>query len=132
MTGAVSFLVVDDEAPVRLLIRAVLAADGHEVVEAVKGEQAMTHLSRRRFDVAITDIFMAEKDGYELILEARRLYPGLRVIAVSGGGTFIATEDWDPLRIAARMGADETLAKPFNRTALRQAVARCLHGGRAC
>ncbi|MGE0747484.1 MAG: response regulator [Rhodospirillales bacterium] len=120
-----SILIVDDAAPVRMMIRTILAHDGYDLVEAANGVQALAILRRRAFDVLITDIFMAEKDGYELIMEARQIDPGLQTIAVSGG-QFVAGSGWDPLRTAARMGADETLSKPFSREALLSAVARCL------
>lgn len=125
MTARASILVVDDAAPVRTMIRTILAQDGYDIAESANGVQALAMLRRRAFDVLITDIFMAEKDGYELIMEARQLYPALQTIAVSGG-QFVAGSGWDPLRTAARMGAHETLSKPFTRDALRNAVARCL------
>jgi len=126
MTAKASFLVVDDEAQVRTMIATFLEQAGHEVVEAANGVEALELLRQCSFDVMITDIFMAEKDGYELIMEARQLYPTLRTIAVSGGGQFLPEAGWNPLRIAGRMGADETLSKPFTRKALCAAVARCL------
>ena len=79
-------LVVDDEADVRGFLRRVLAKLGHEVSEAPDGAEALRLLDTSAFDLVITDAYMAEVDGMELL--ARIQQRGLRVpvVMISGGG----------------------------------------------
>jgi YesN/AraC family two-component response regulator len=67
----------------------------------------------------LTDLIMPEKEGLETIGSLRRLYPQLRIIAMSGGGRGNAM---DYLRTASMMGAKQTLVKPFSSEELRKAL----------
>ena len=62
-------------------------------------------------DVVITDIIMLQKSGYEVIWDLRKMYPEVKIIAISGGG---ATDKKDVLRSAKKMGAHCCLQKPFD------------------
>jgi PAS domain S-box-containing protein len=66
-------LVVDDDSDARELVTAVLVASGAQVVSATSAVEALHELARKRFDVLVSDIGMAEMDGYELISQVRRL-----------------------------------------------------------
>jgi CheY-like chemotaxis protein len=61
-------------------------------------------------DLVITDIIMPEKEGIELIIELRRDFPYVKIIAVSGGGQRM--ESATCLSLAKGLGAVRTLAKP--------------------
>ena len=67
----------------------------------------------------VTDIIMPEVDGIGLILALRKRAPGMRVIAISGGGR---TQNMDFLRMAKALGAHLVLAKPFTAEEIQQAV----------
>jgi YesN/AraC family two-component response regulator len=69
--------------------------------------------------VVVTDIVMPNKEGLETIVELRRNMPGVKIIAISGGGRIAPT---DYLSIAKRLGADRVFAKPVERRALLDAV----------
>jgi YesN/AraC family two-component response regulator len=116
-------LVVDDEEIIRFTLRQILEKAGHEVFEAVNGQDALNSFEEYRVDLVITDIIMPEKEGIETIVELRRRQPDLKIIAVSGGGR---TRTLDYLEIAERLGASGALAKPLNRQAIMDAVSKAL------
>ena len=104
-------LLVDDDDSFRKMLRLSLVRLGHEVVEARDGKEAVRLVREGPPDVMVTDLVMPEKEGLETIDEVRRQYPGLKIIAMSGGGRVNAS---DYLKIARAMGADQVLAKPFS------------------
>ncbi len=116
-------LVIDDEDVVRRLLRAALERAGHEVIEASDGRQALRLQRTTPVQLVITDILMPEKDGIEVIMELRREAPGLKVIAMSGGGRFKQTETLD---IAEPLGAIATVRKPFDLAAMLETVQKAL------
>lgn len=116
-------LVVDDEDLVRLTLRQMLEAAGHVVFEAANGRQGVALQAEQPVDLVLTDIIMPEQEGIETIVQLRRKNPKLKIIAISGGGRM---KNMDFLKIAANVGADATLAKPFSTKELTEAVNRCL------
>jgi CheY-like chemotaxis protein len=112
-------LVIDDEAALRLTMRKMLEAAGHEVVEAENGRVGLEVFRRLPTDVVVTDIIMPQKEGIETIRDLRAIAPTVRIIAVSGGGR---NQDMNFLRIARKLGANGTLAKPFRKEALIASV----------
>lgn len=116
-------LVVDDEDLVRTTLRQMLEKDGHEVLEAVNGNEALEVFGKQKADLVITDIVMPEKEGIETIVELRKLEPDLKIVAISGGGR---TENFDFLDLAKKFGADNVLAKPFKMDEIRNVVGEIL------
>ena len=105
-------LVVDDDEAVRSLLKRKLGKAGHEVSTAESGVAASQLLRESVFDLTITDIIMPDKDGLETIIELRgKNWPGMKIIAMSGGGIGLAR---DYLSVARQLGADATIAKPFD------------------
>jgi CheY-like chemotaxis protein len=116
-------LLVDDNREVLATLRSMLERLGYDVAVADNGAQAMQRLRRETFDLLITDIFMPEMDGLEIILEVRKSdSPDLRIIATSGGGS---AGDLSFLEMAMRFGADAQLQKPITLLALAEAIRRC-------
>jgi len=76
-------LVIDDSASALELAGQILRQAGHEVVTAESGKQGVSILASQALDLVITDIYMPEEDGLEVIRNARRSRPGLRVLAMS-------------------------------------------------
>jgi len=105
-----SILVIDDDARLRTVLALVIREAGHDVALAGDGKEALAEMARRPVDVVVTDIMMPEADGVEVIMACRRTFPTTRIIAMSGGPS---TGDMDFLRVAAKLGAAATLAKPF-------------------
>ncbi len=116
-------LVVDDDALVRRTIVSVLRNAKHAVLEANDGLPALTLLGRETVDLVIADIMMPDLDGIGLILAIRGRHPDLRVLCISGGGRDASL---DFLPMAAKLGADMTLAKPFTPQQLLAAVEAAL------
>lgn len=117
-------LIVDDNAELLSLLNQLIHREGHEVTTAKDGNQALKLAQLQAFDLVITDLIMPEKEGVETILALRRLYPGIRIIAMSGGGSHLSARN--TLGIASSLGVSATLAKPFSIAELLTAVARQL------
>ena len=118
-------LVVDDDSAVLAITRRYLARAGHEVIETSDGRTAMQLVEEGSVDLCVVDIFMPEMDGMEFTIRLRRSAPDAKIIAMSGGGV---VEKVEVLEIAARLGADRTLAKPFTEGELLTAVRELLGG----
>lgn len=116
-------LVIDDNPEFRDILRRHLEANGHRIMLAGDGEQGLALLEREAIDIVLTDILMPQRDGLEVLREARRRWPGLPVIAISGGGWIKANE---LLGMAERLGADNVLQKPVRRDDLIRAVDEAL------
>jgi len=124
-----SILIIDDEEDIRDALQMVLESAGYEVRIASNGNEAIELQRREPADVIITDIIMPEKDGVSTIKEIRQEYPGIRIIAISGGGS-IDPETYKPEAIttsaylvaAQQAGADRIFTKPFERMDLIQAI----------
>ena len=111
-------LVVDDEPAISRLLRTVLEADGHQVVVAADGEQALDRVAEARPDLIILDLDMPQMGGFEVCRRLKaapdtRLLP---VLVLTGTGAADAR-----LR-AWELGADEFLSKPFQTL---EVAARC-------
>ena len=112
-------LVIDDNPQMRLLMRRMLTAAGHAVVEAADGHEGVTQFQTRPFEVVISDILMPRKEGIETIKELRALAPTLWIIATSGGG---ANGNMMFLDFAKALGADIAVPKPFRADQLIAAI----------
>ncbi|MBI3799146.1 MAG: response regulator [Deltaproteobacteria bacterium] len=112
-------LVIDDEEPVRAVLRQMLEKEGYQVEEAPDGAVGMSVLQDHPIDLLITDLFMPEKEGIETMREVRKSFPQVKIIAMSGGGRM---GKLDFLPMAESFGAQRTLAKPFERKELLEAV----------
>ena len=108
-------LVIDDEAPIRSILRRSLQSFGHEVVEAADGTDGTRLFESSSFDLVITDLFMPDKEGIETILDLRAKSPEVKILVVSGGfpSGGRSLEKYGPLADAQALGADATLEKPF-------------------
>lgn len=110
-------LVIDDNAAVQDVVRDVLRDVGHVVIVASNGREGLDRYRECSPDLVITDIFMPERNGLDVILE---LAPtNANIIAMSGGGEL---DRGDYLNDAVHFGARRTLRKPFTVDALVAAV----------
>ena len=111
----VSVLFVDDDPAVSAALGRALESRGYEVDYASDGNVALRKLAEGRFDVVVMDVIMPDKEGIETIIELRKRWPDLFVVAVSGGGR-VGPDDF--LKLAEAVGADCSLAKPFRASQL--------------
>ena len=100
-------LVIEDNRELREYLRLALEAQEYEVLTAAHGREALAYLNGHRVDAVITDLFMPEMDGIEIVAAMRKLFPDIRVIAMSGRSGV------DYLPVARELGVTHTLRKPF-------------------
>ena len=116
-------LVIDDDIQVRQMLKQILERAGYEVADAPDGKEGIELYRQTPTDLIITDIIMPEKEGIETILELRREFPDVKIIAISGGGRF------DPdvyLDAAGKFGVARTFRKPVDRKELLDAIQELL------
>lgn len=100
---------------------------GHRVLFADDGDAALRVLrsaGATGIDVIVLDIIMPMKDGFETLLDLKRLFPSVRVIVMTGART---NADHNYLTLARKFGADGTIKKPFPPSVLREMV-ECTSG----
>ena len=116
-------LVIDDEPSILLMIKKMIEKAGHEVDIALNGGEGLELFEKNGYNLIITDIFMPQKEGLEIILELRKKYPKLKIIAISGGGRF-GPEGYLPS--AKLFGADMIFQKPFVQKEFIEAISKLL------
>ena len=117
-------LVIDDERGVRDLLGMLLRQQGYDVVLAEGGWKGLELFCEQQPDLVVTDIFMTEKDGIEVILKMKKGETKTKIIAMSGGGR--GRLDWRTFALS--LGADRVLVKPFEPKTFLLAVLEVLTG----
>ena len=102
-----NILIVDDEEMIRKLIRKYAEFDGHEVVEACDGLDAVTKFRHNDFDLIVMDIMMPELDGFSACREIRKT-SNIPIIMLSARG-----EEYDKIN-GFEIGIDDYVVKPFS------------------
>lgn len=100
-------LIVDDEAPIRVLIRKYAEYEGHSVDEAADGMEAVRLARSGSYDAIIMDIMMPELDGFSACRDIRR-FSSVPVLMLSARG-----EEYDKIN-GFEVGADDYIVKPFS------------------
>ena len=98
-------LIIDDEAPIRRVLRDILENESNQVDDAATGMEALQHIKEQDFDAIFCDIKMPEMDGIE-VLEAIRKESDVPVIMLSGHGTIETAVE------AIKKGAFDFIPKP--------------------
>jgi CheY-like chemotaxis protein len=111
-------LVVDDNDDVRAVVVRNLLRAGYRVVQAASSHAAIAILKDQVPDLVVTDIFMPDGDGFELINELRQRALSVPILVISGGGAIAG----DYLGVASQLGAASVLRKPFKNHQLLDAV----------
>src|SRR5271167_1849940 len=115
-------LIADDENSMRTLVARAIAVDGHEIVTAADGAEALEILGGEQapFDLLLTDIQMPVMDGIALALAAARDYPDLTILLMTGFA--------DQRERASGLNAiaHDVITKPFSVADIRTAVADAL------
>lgn len=106
-----SILVVDDAADIRLLLRTILAAAGHTVIQAPGGTEALDELVRdpTRFDLIVLDLQMPVMDGWDTLTRIRENAATARTPVI----LCTVKSSADDIARAWRLAADGYLVKPF-------------------
>jgi CheY-like chemotaxis protein len=115
-------LIVDDEDSLRTLVARAIAMDGHDIVTAEDGAEALEILGSEQgvFDLLLTDIQMPVMDGIALALAAARDFPNLTILLMSGFA--------DQRERASGLSAiaHDVITKPFSVADIRTAAADAL------
>lgn len=116
-------MVVDDDPGIRRTLQILLSKAGYEVIQAKDGSEAIKLWRDHGGDLVITDLHMPEKDGFQTIIELLSHTPGIRIIAMSGGGQ---TKRLDLLGNMALLGSVHTIEKPFTLAEMMAVVSQAL------
>jgi len=119
MSDICRLLIIDDDATIREMLELMLGSEGYTVVSAPHGAAALILLDEVRPHVILLDMKMPVMDGWEF-LEKYRRRPGRQAPIV------VLTAAQDDKRLAADLGADAYLAKPFAIDDLLRVLERCL------
>jgi DNA-binding response OmpR family regulator len=101
------FLIVDDEALIRMALVRAFKAAGFECDEAEDGKQALEKISKNDYRAILLDVIMPEKNGYEVLLEMKKKTPVFVISAFTGDDTNIGYIQKDARVV-------EYLSKPFD------------------
>ena len=115
-------LVVDDEPSVREVLEAMLREDGHTVITASSGAEALGLFREERWDLVMTDRAMPHMNGDVLAARLKQLRPEMPVILVTGFADVMRDVGDHPPAI------DLIIRKPFTRDSLRAALAAVIPG----
>jgi len=114
-----SILIIDDEAPIRSMLRLILERAGYTVIEAADGVEGIGLYRSQPTDLIITDLIMPNKDGIGMIIDLKKEFPAIKIVAMSGGGL---NKPDGYLKGAKQLGAKHTLSKPIDREQLLRVV----------
>ncbi|MFN7147166.1 MAG: sigma-54-dependent transcriptional regulator, partial [Myxococcota bacterium] len=117
-------LCVDDEPEMLDTVRRILARDGHEIVAAPSGGEALAALETDPFDLVVTDLMMPDIDGMDVLANAVEKSPGVPVVLMTAYATI------ETAVAAMRAGAWDYVAKPFSMQELRVVVERAVGHGK--
>jgi DNA-binding response OmpR family regulator len=118
-----NILIIEDNRDLRLTLTWMLQDEGYNVLNAPDGEKGMELSQETPIDVVITDIFIPEKDGLEIIRDLKETFPLTKIIAISGGGGSGHTEY---LEVARMFGAQKVFEKPVDINDLLDAIKELL------
>lgn len=85
-------LIAEDEEILREMLGAVIQDEDYHVNDAVNGVEALSLLKENDYDLLLTDLFMPEMNGIDLIVNCQSLFPDIKVIMLSGGGKDVQAE----------------------------------------
>ena len=109
-------LVIEDDAAVAQMVTTLLEAEGYPVSEARSSAAALERLVENKFSIVVSDIFLDERSGLDILRRARSLNPHCAVILMTGRGSL------ETVLEATREGAFDYIAKPFALEQLLQVV----------
>jgi DNA-binding response OmpR family regulator len=118
----IRILIVDNDEKILSILQEYLELSHYQVRTAVSGLEALKLLRAEPYDLLLTDIVMPDISGLGLIEIARKEFPKLPIIAMTGYGKQVRN-------LTSEQSPDDYLEKPFNLEALSKAVESLLHRG---
>jgi len=117
-------LIVDDDAAIRDGSSQALVRQGHEVLQAASGREALSFLDRSEFDLVFLDLKLPDINGLDLLRTIRERDPLVQIVMITAYGTIQNAVE------AMRLGANDFLSKPFAPDELRLVTDRVLRARR--
>src|SRR6516164_2241641 len=117
-------LVADDERSIRLMLETGLTLNGYRVISVRTGREALEAASADHFDAVLSDIYMPDGGGLELVDSLRGIDPTLPIVLMTAQGSLeVAVE-------AVARGATDFIGKPFEISAVVELLRRILEARR--
>lgn len=116
----VAILLAEDDDSMRRFLTKALERAGHEVVSTSQGDEALTELQLREFDLLLTDIVMPVMDGIELARKAAEIDPAMKIMFITGFAAVALNAQ------NAAMEDATVLSKPFHLKDLVNEIDRVL------
>jgi CheY-like chemotaxis protein len=113
-------LVVDDEDALRSVLSTELISEGYTVDTAPDGDDAITILQQKAFDLVLLDIKMPRVDGFEVLRFIKQRYPATKVIMLTGFA------DLKNAIESKKLGAEDFVSKPYDLVDLLTTIERVL------
>src|ERR1051326_5583623 len=117
-TAAPTLLIVEDDQAVRTTMVTCLELEGYSVEAVASTREAIDRLEQRSYPIVISDIYLDERTGIDVLRTARRQNPGCVVILMTGRGSM------ETVKAATEGGAFEYLAKPFEMAQMIDTIKR--------
>ena len=106
-----TILIINDDELMRGFLRELFTREGFTIREAQDGAAGIQAFKDEASDAVITDLYMPEADGIEVLREIRKESKEVKIVAISGGTT--GGGRTDILQVMQDLGVDRTLQKPF-------------------
>ncbi len=111
-------LIIDDDAELRKNVSDILSGAGYSTDMAASGDEALEKIVLEKYDIALLDMMMPDRDGMEVLVELRKLRPRTRVIMITAFATV------ENAVAAIKKGANDYISKPFKIAELINTVKR--------
>jgi DNA-binding NtrC family response regulator len=115
-----SILVVDDEDSLRTVLGSELVSEGYDVGTAADGDDAITELQKRSYDLLLLDIKMPRMNGFEVLRYVKEKHPQTRVIMLTGFA------DLKNAIESKKLGAEDFVSKPYDLVDLLTTIERVM------
>ena len=115
-------LITDDDEFIVEVMQAFLVMEGHDIKVAHDGQMGLELCAQYPFDLAIVDLFMPVKDGFEMMSDMKIKFPHIKVLAISG----MCSSDSAYAQQALDSGANRILLKPFALNSLSETIAEIM------
>jgi DNA-binding NtrC family response regulator len=119
-SDTIDILLIDDDETIRQVLKTALQQCGYTLRDAANGRKALRLRNQFRFRLVITDLFMPEMDGLEIIMHHNRISPKVPLIAMTGG--YVYSDPDDTLKMASALGSHASIKKPFELPAFLRLV----------
>ena len=120
MNKQINILLVDDEEPIREAMLLLLKAADYRITACASGQEALQTLANEQFDIVVTDLFLPDITGIDILTKAKGLFPSLEVILITGHASA------ETAVRAMKEGAFDYITKPLNFEELRMILAKAV------